>query len=1478
MGFLLSLPIVQTEIAKYFTKELKETHGVDINIEAATITVFGKVKLKKVLIRDHHKDTLISINMLRTDILDFEELVDGRLIFGKLLADGLFLNIKNYKGENYTNLDNFIDAFDDGKPSSGNFLMKVESLVIRNSRFTMHDFNRDKPKDVDFKNLNGNIKKFKIKGPDVTMAINNLSFKDYTGLEVTKLKSNFTYTKKNIILEDLALQTPFSNYEGLIRLDYKREDFKDFNNKVVFTFLAKEAKISSSDIYHYYKDIGKDIIYDLEGNFKGTLNKLEAKNFSVKDNLNTTISGDLVFHNMFDKQNDFLMKGSVKELNTSAKNLEKLLPTVLGNGFFPNEIYKLGAFKYNGDIELTPKYLISDFELTTAIGSVNADIKMQNINDVKRTAYQGYIETNQLNIGYLLNEKEIGKISIKATVDGIGFTQNTINTSLKGDILALDYNNYRYKNILLDGQFKKPIFKGLLNINDPNLMMDFDGLIDVSKKENVYQFNAKVDYANLKALNFMSKDSIAIFKGRIHSDLIGNSIDNLYGQVFVASASFQNNKKVYAFDELTANSFFDKNRERQINLNSGDLLNGNITGKYSFKDVIPLIENALGSTYSNFSPNKIRKGQYINFNFGVFSQLLEVFYPEITLDNNSQLKGKISGDENLFELDLKTKFVNLQDVQLKNVNIKVDNKNPLFNTYIAIDSLLHKSYKISDFNLINVTSNDTLFMRTEFKGGKKAKDNYTLNFYHTIDQQKKNVLGFQKSEIEVNNNLWTLNNKEEKNVAVVFDNKLTNFDFQNILLTHLDQSIAFQGQMTGSTEKDLSIVIDKVLLEEFLPELDDISFKGQVNGDINIIQKNNIYKPNSDLYIKDLIVNDYDIGDFAIQLLGKEDTNVFDFKSYIATKGKKTFGAEGEVIYEGKNSRFVIDIGTESFNIGAFNSLGGEVISNIRGFVSGNAKLEGTLNQPKLNGRLFLSQAGLKIPYINVDFDINDNAIVDLTENQFKISNTKLTDIKYNTEGYLNGTINHRNLNNWLFDLKINTDRLVAFDKEDDDETPYYGIAFIKGNAEITGPIDKLAINVKATSEKGTKIRIPISNTLSVSENSYIYFISPEEKYNIVSAQEIKAIRGLELNFDLDINKNAEFEIILDKSSGHAMKGTGEGSITMAINTLGKFNIDGDFHIWDGTYDYRYRGLINKKFEVAKGGYIVWNGDPFKAQINAKAIYKTMANPSLLLSDFDSNTASRRIPVEVGIIINGTIDDPKPQFSLDFPNVTSVFKSEIETQLNTQDIKDQQVFHLLATGTFSNPNLNALNQDLIINNAVEALSSMVGDVINTNENINVNIDYSAGRKVEGEIPINDATVGLRTSFIISDRLSFRGSLGVPVGGFTQNAFIGSGEFLFRVNQDGSLNFRTFYRENDINFIGEGIGFTSGLGLSYLVDFNNLKELREKIFNSFKSQKAIRREDEISDSYETPDYLYFPSKAEDKKKTESDKKDKPSEGD
>ena len=80
-----------------------------------------------------------------------------------------------------------------------------------------------------------------------------------------------------------------------------------------------------------------------------------------------------------------------------------------------------------------------------------------------------------------------------------------------------------------------------------------------------------------------------------------------------------------------------------------------------------------------------------------------------------------------------------------------------------------------------------------------------------------------------------------------------------------------------------------------------------------------------------------------------------------------------------------------------------------------------------------------------------------------------------------------------------------------------------------------------------------------------------------------------------------------------------------------------------------------------------------------------------------------------------------------------------------------------------------------------------------------------------------------------DRITFNGKLGVPIGGINQSAVVGDVEVQYRVNEDGTLNLRVFNKENDITFIGQNIGYTQGLGISYEIDFNTFKELVNKIF-------------------------------------------------
>ena len=178
LSISLQLPFVQTKIAHYYTTKINKDYDTNINIDKVAITFFGGVKLKKVLILDHHQDTLIYSKRIKTSILDFKKLIDGKLLFGDLQLDNFYLQIKNYKGEKETNLDLFVAAFDDGKPSNGHFLMKSNNINLIDSRFVVIDENRIIPKDFDFTKLNVHLKSFQIKGPNVTSNINKMSFQD----------------------------------------------------------------------------------------------------------------------------------------------------------------------------------------------------------------------------------------------------------------------------------------------------------------------------------------------------------------------------------------------------------------------------------------------------------------------------------------------------------------------------------------------------------------------------------------------------------------------------------------------------------------------------------------------------------------------------------------------------------------------------------------------------------------------------------------------------------------------------------------------------------------------------------------------------------------------------------------------------------------------------------------------------------------------------------------------------------------------------------------------------------------------------------------------------------------------------------------------------------------------------------------------------------------------------------------------------
>lgn len=1455
LGITLSLPIVQTKIGDYVTDMLQKDYKADINVEKVSISIFGGVKLKGILIKDHHKFTMISAKSIKTNILSFEKLYNGDLLFGEIRIDSLFFNLKTYKREKDTNIGKFATLFDSGKPSTKKFLMKSKNVYITNSSFLLSDENSNSPKQLDFKKLNIETSNFKIYGPEVSTNIIKMSFLDDRGIAVDDLKTNFSYTLKYIKLDQLILVTKNSFFNGNAILNYNPDDFADFNNKVEFDIKIDSASIASNDIRYFYKELGLNQHFKIKSNIKGTLNDLYFSKLNLTNKNSTKIIGNINFKNLLGAVNQpFYMKGNFNKVASNYNDLVKILPNILGKSL-PSSLNKLGQFDLRGKTEITTSTIGADFYMTTLLGNLQSNLKMTNIDNINNATYKGNLILEHFKIGKFLGKKDLDFVTLNVDIDGKGFKLKNLNTSLSGDIYKINYKGYNYTNIVVNGNFKNPIFKGKLNVNDPNLFMDFDGLVDLEKKDINYNFNANIDYANLNKLNLVKKDTVSVFKGQIDLRVSGTNLDNLKGSLNIKNTSYQNEKDTYYFDDFDIKSSFDENNIRTISINSPDIVQGKIVGNFQINQLRKMIENSLGSLYANYKPNKIVKGQYLKFDFSVYNKIIDIFLPGISLAPNTMFQGEINSDRNDFKFNFNSPKITAYDNYLHKINIRVDNKNPLYNTYISLDSVQTKNYKISDFSLINVIQNDTLFVRSEFKGGKKAEDYYKLNVFHTINKQNNNVVGIQKSEIKFKDILWYLNENNDDNNKIIFDKKLLNFSFEDLALTHENQKVEFKGFINDKNSKDLNLNFTNIDINKLTPEIPEFTVNGILNGSINLKQNKNIYQPTALLFIDDLSVNKVVLGKFNLDIAGDNELKKFYVNSSIVNENIESFNAKGEFNIESQKTKTNLDLHFNRFNLGILGLLGGDIITNIKGFASGSTNIEGIITDPKVNGRMYLEDSGISIPYLNVNYEFENNSIVDLTENYFIIRNANITDSKFKSKGTLDGRVKHNKFSDWVLDLKIKSDRFLALDTKDREDAAYFGTAFIDGVATISGPSNGLVINIDAKSEKGTAIKIPINDVNASGANDYIHFLTTKEKNNIGKgvANDSRNYNGLELKFNLDINEKAEIEVILNRNSGHGMKGRGSGNLLLEINTLGKFVMNGDFQVYEGTYNFKYGGLIDKKFKVKKFGSIVWEGDPLKANINLEAVYETTANPAVLL---DNPSVNKKVPVDVVIGIKGNLSNVEPDFSINFPTVSSVLKSEIQYKLDDKDTRQKQALYLLSSGGFLSQ--LGISQSDLTGNIFEKFSGIFNDIFQDEEGkFNLGIDYVLADKRPGSE--TDGRFGVTVSSKINDRITFNGKLGVPIGGINQSAVVGDVEVQYRVNEDGTLNLRIFNKENDISYIGQNIGYTQGLGLSYEIDFNTFKELVNKLFKKKILAPKENKSIDQSDSDVPNDGINFNSK-------------------
>src|SRR5690606_9048651 len=162
--------------------------------------------------------------------------------------------------------------------------------------------------------------------------------------------------------------------------------------------------------------------------------------------------------------------------------------------------------------------------------------------------------------------------------------------------------------------------------------------------------------------------------------------------------------------------------------------------------------------------------------------------------------------------------------------------------------------------------------------------------------------------------------------------------------------------MNGAVYKDLNLDFKNVELDKITPDLNNLTFAGLINGNISFVQENNIFKPKSKLNVKDLEINDILLGLFNFEVEGDESLHKFNVKA-----------------------------------IAPFLS---SIMSDVRGEASGRATIQGTHKDPDIEGKLYLTNAGMRPVFTGVDYLFDENTPLDVTESQFILRNVNITDSK----------------------------------------------------------------------------------------------------------------------------------------------------------------------------------------------------------------------------------------------------------------------------------------------------------------------------------------------------------------------------------------------------------------------------------------------------------------------------------------------------
>ncbi len=1461
---LLNMPYVQQRMPVLIARELSSAIGSQVSIGRINMGLLNRVIIDDLQLNDLSGKEMLKVARLSAKF-DIIPLFKGKISIGTVQLFGFNVNIEKQDPDAAPNFQFVVDALSpkDSVPKENHLDLRINSLLMRRGRLSYNVLSEKEtpgkfnPGHMDLQNIIANISLKALQNDSVNASIKRLSVEEMnSGFELKRLELKLVANNRKMDVSNFSIDFPHTSLKtDTIRMSYDSLGaLANFADDVRISFHLLPSRVTLQDFSAFIPAFSafKDKV-QLEVKANGKINSLQCPYLAVSAGNHFRLRGEISLQDL-SRPTDAYVLGRLSSLYANEEGIA-FLTRNLSQQYtgVPPVLQRLGSVLFRGDIAGYFTDLVMYGQVNTGLGRIQTDVKLSSDKEKGYFAYSGSVETDNFELGRMLADAKVGKVTFGLKVDGTHYRNQYPSVTVQGNIANIEYSQYAYENILLDGTYKQGGFNGKVKLEDENGAFYLNGNINAVSQVPTFNFSASIDHFRPNDLHLTPNYENTEISVRVKADFTGGSIDEMDGEINIDSLWYNSPDKSYFLDNLKIKAIRQDETHKRLTITS-NFLQGNIDGDYSYKTLPASVLNIMRRYIpALILPDRqpVETENNFSFDFHLYdtSLLTDVLGIPFKIYTHSTIKGYFNDKARRLRVEgyfprfrYGDKFIESGLLLCENptdqfrVRLRFSNRKANGSVNISVVSEAEDNCIRTTLNFGNsgtATYSGKLAATTQFIRELTASDPLRLaaGRQNTAEiSPLKTIVSFQPTDIILNDTLWKIHPSE----IVVDSGKVHINDF---FFSHQERHLHINGTISKQTEDTVRIDLNKINIGYVFDIANlGVNFQGEATGPAyacGVLETPVMF---TDLFIANLGLNNGLLGDARIHGEWHHSVEGIYLDARIR-EGDLAYTHVNGYIYPLKpTSALDLNIDADNTNLKFIHYYMKDISPEFGGRVKGQVHFYGKFKALTMQGNV-VGDAFMKIEALNTTFQVKDSILI--TPDGLTFRNNRIFDPEGH-EGRMSGELRYEHFKNlrYRFDFTVN-DMLVMNTRESAD-SPFYGTVYGTGNVTVAGnEQDGVNIDVAMTTGRNTTFTYIKDFVSTAVSNQFIRFVDKTPKravqdstylsYYELAQQEIAGEEGetdIHLNLLVDATPDATMRIIMDPIAGDYITGKGSGNIRTEFYNKGEVRMFGNYRISQGVYKFSLQEVIRKDFTIKDGSTVSFNGLPLDATLDITASY-TVNSASLndLIANASNYVNQTNVKVECIMNLTGQLTAPDIKFSLELPNERDEVQALVRNYIPTDEQMNTQILYLLSIGKFyASENMGTTqNSDMmssVLSSTISGqLNNALSHIINNNNNWNFGTNFSTGEKGWTDVEFETMLSGQ----LLNNRLLINGNFGYRDNPIANTNFVGDFEAEWLVNRSGDIRLKAYNESNDRYYTKTNLT-TQGIGIIFKKEFNDWREL------------------------------------------------------